>query len=102
TLSFFFQGSQGNQMVNQNLGDLANVNGKQNVLAEAGLNRWTPENRSNKYSRALTTANDNVFSSRFIEDASDMRLTNITLDYNFTPGVLKKLGMSNARLYVSA
>jgi TonB-linked SusC/RagA family outer membrane protein len=102
TLSFFFQGSQGNQMVNQNLGDLANVNGKQNVLAEAGLNRWTPENRSNKYSRALTTANDNVFSSRFIEDASYMRLKNITLGYNFTPGVLKKLGMSNARLYVSA
>ncbi|SDG22156.1 TonB-linked outer membrane protein, SusC/RagA family [Dyadobacter soli] len=102
TLSFFFQGSQGNQMVNQNLGDLANVNGKQNVLAEAGLNRWTPQNPSNKYARALSTANDNVFSSRFIEDASYMRLKNITLGYNFTPGVLKKLGMSNARLYVSA
>ena len=59
SLSLFFQGSQGNQMVNQNLGDLANVNGKQNVLAEAGLNRWTPQNPSNEYARALTTANDN-------------------------------------------
>ncbi|TLV02083.1 SusC/RagA family TonB-linked outer membrane protein [Dyadobacter luticola] len=102
TLSLFLQGSQGNQMVNQNLGDLANVNGKQNVLAEPGLGRWTPENHSNKYARALSTANDNVFSSRFIEDASYMRLKNITLGYNFHAGVLKKLGMANARLYVSA
>ncbi|QRR01335.1 SusC/RagA family TonB-linked outer membrane protein [Dyadobacter sandarakinus] len=101
-LSLFFQGSQGNQMVNQNLGDLANVNGKQNVLAEAGLGRWTPENRSNKYARALTTANDNVFSSRFIEDASYVRLKNITLGYNLPAVALKKIGLANLRLYVSA
>jgi TonB-linked SusC/RagA family outer membrane protein len=100
-LSFFIQGSQGNEMVNQNLGDLANVNGKQNVLAEPGLNRWTPENHSNKYSRALSTANDNVFSSRFIEDASYMRLKNVTLGYNLPSSVLKKLKLSNARIYVS-
>jgi TonB-linked SusC/RagA family outer membrane protein len=102
TLSLFFQGSQGNQMVNQNRGDLANVNGKQNVLAEAGLGRWTPENRSNKYARALATANDNVFSSRFVEDASYVRLKNITLGYNLPGTVLKKIGLANARLYVSA
>ncbi|MCF2487536.1 TonB-dependent receptor [Dyadobacter sp. CY347] len=102
TLSLFFQGSQGNQMVNQNRGDLANVNGKQNVLAEAGLGRWTPENRSNKYARALSTANDNVFSSRFVEDASYVRLKNITLGYNLPGTVLKKIGLANARLYVSA
>ncbi|SEJ40413.1 TonB-linked outer membrane protein, SusC/RagA family [Dyadobacter sp. SG02] len=102
TLSLFFQGSQGNQMVNQNLGDLANVNGKQNVLAEAGLGRWTPQNHSNRYARALATANDNVFSSRFIEDASYLRLKNITLGYNFAAPVLKKLGLASARLYVSA
>jgi TonB-linked SusC/RagA family outer membrane protein len=100
-LSFFLQGSQGNEMVNQNLGDLANVNGKQNVLAEAGLNRWTPENRSNKYARALATANDNVFSSRFVEDASYMRLKNVTLSYNLPSSFLKKLKLSSARVYVS-
>ncbi|GGB97360.1 SusC/RagA family TonB-linked outer membrane protein [Dyadobacter sediminis] len=102
TLSVFFQGSQGNEMVNQNRGDLANVNGKQNVLAEAGLGRWTPENRSNKYARALATANDNVFSSRFVEDASYVRLKNITLGYNLPGTVLKKAGLASARIYVSA
>ncbi len=100
SLSLFFQGSQGNQMVNQNLGDLANVNGKQNVLAEAGLNRWTPQNPSNEYARALTTANDNVFSSRFIEDASYLRLKNVTVSYNFPPALLGKVKMSSARIYV--
>ena len=100
SLSLFFQGSQGNQMVNQNLGDLANVNGKQNVLAEAGLNRWTPQNPSNEYARALTTANDNVFSSRFIEDATYLRLKNVTLSYNFPAALLGKIKMSSARIYV--
>ena len=101
TLSFFFQGSQGNQLVNQNLSDLANVNGKQNVLASAGLGRWTPQNPSNLYARALTTANDNVFSSRFVEDASYLRLKNVTLAYNFPSVLMNKIGMSNARIYVS-
>ncbi len=101
TFSLFFQGSQGNQLVNQNLGDLANVNGQQNVLASAGLGRWTPENPNNKYARALATANDNVFSSRFIEDASYLRLKNVTLAYNFPSALLKKVSMSNARIYVS-
>ena len=100
TLSLFFQGSQGNQMVNQNLGDLANVNGKQNVLAAAGLGRWTPQNPSNEYARALTTANDNVFSSRFIEDASYLRLKNVTVSYNFPSSLLNKIKLSSARIYV--
>ncbi|QHT71472.1 TonB-dependent receptor [Rhodocytophaga rosea] len=101
TLSFFFQGSQGNEMVNQNLGDLANVNGRQNVLASAGLGRWTPQNPNNTYARALYTANDNVFSSRFVEDASYLRLKNLTLGYNFPASLLEKIKLSNARIYVS-
>lgn len=100
-LSFFFQGSQGNQMVNQNTGDLQNVNGLQNVTTDAGLGRWTPENPSNKYARALRTANDNVFSSRFVEDASYVRLKNVTLGYNFPISWIEKVKLTNARLYVS-
>ena len=43
-LSFFFQGSQGNKMANFNSFSLLNFTGQNNVLAEAGLNRWAPEN----------------------------------------------------------
>ncbi|WP_224997903.1 TonB-dependent receptor [Cesiribacter sp. SM1] len=102
TLSFFFQGSQGNEMVNMNLINLENVNGQQNVLAEAGLNRWTPENPSNRYARALATATDNVFSSRFVEDASYLRLKNITLSYNLPASILGKIKVANLRIYASA
>ncbi|TKK66024.1 TonB-dependent receptor [Ilyomonas limi] len=101
TLSFFFQGSQGNELINQNLADLANLNGKQNVLADVALNRWTPQHPGNKYPRAYTDANDNVFSSRFIEDASYLRLKNVTLGYNLPSSALKRMGLSNVRLYVS-
>ncbi len=102
TLSFFFQGSQGNEMANMNLINLENVNGQQNVLAEAGLNRWTPENPSNRYARALATATDNVFSSRFIEDASYVRLKNLTLGYTLPASLLGRIKVSNLRIYASA
>ncbi|WP_143962799.1 SusC/RagA family TonB-linked outer membrane protein [Litoribacter populi] len=102
TVSVFFQGSYGNDMVNMNLLNLENVNGQQNVLAEAGLNRWTPQNPSNRYARALATSTDNFFSSRIIEDASYLRLKNLTVGYNFNPSLLSRLKVSNLRLYVSA
>ncbi|EMR00655.1 TonB-linked outer membrane protein, SusC/RagA family [Cesiribacter andamanensis AMV16] len=102
SLSFFFQGSQGNEMANMNLLNLENVNGQQNVLAEAGLNRWTPQNPSNRYARALATATDNVFSSRFIEDASYVRLKNLTLGYSLPAPLLERIKVSNVRIYASA
>ncbi|WP_194777908.1 SusC/RagA family TonB-linked outer membrane protein [Pararhodonellum marinum] len=102
SLTFFFQGSQGNQMVNMNRLNLGNVNGQQNVLAEAGLNRWTPQNPSNEYARALATSTDNFFSSRLIEDASYIRLRNVTLGYNLSPDLLSRLKISNLKIYASA
>lgn len=102
TLSFFFQGSQGNEMVNMNLINLENVNGQQNVLEDAWLNRWTPENPGNEYARPLATSGDNVFSSRFVEDASYIRLKNIRLSYNVPPALLERIGVKNLKIYASA
>ncbi len=101
SLSVFFQGSQGNEMVNMNLINLENPNGQQNMLAEAGLNRWTPTNPSNTYPRALANSIDNAFSSRFVEDASYIRLRSVSLSYNVPSLILKKIGVSDLRLYVS-
>lgn len=103
TFTFFFQGSQGNEIVNLNLSNLENFNGQQNVLAEAGLNRWTQENPGNKYLRALATGSlDNVFSSRLVEDASYLRLKNINLSYNVPNSVINRLGFKNLMVYASA
>ncbi len=103
SLSFFFQGSKGNEMVNMNLSNLENFNGAQNMLAEAGLNRWTPENPNNKYPRAQATGSlDDIFSSRYVEDASYLRLKNITLGYDLPSGLLSKIKISSVRFYASA
>lgn len=102
SLNFFFQGSQGNEMANMNLLNLENVNGQQNVLEEAWLNRWTPENPSNRYARALATSNDNLFSSRLVEDASYVRLKSVTLSYDFPSSILGRIGVENFRIYASA
>ncbi|UJH90622.1 SusC/RagA family TonB-linked outer membrane protein [Antarcticibacterium sp. 1MA-6-2] len=103
SLNVFLQGSEGNEMVNMNTLNLQNLNGQQNVLAEAGLNRWTPDNPSNLYPRA--NANDvfnSAFSSRFVEDASYIRLKNITLGYELPEGIITKVGIERLRIYGSA
>jgi hypothetical protein len=90
-------------MANFNNLDLLNFNGQQNVLADAGLNRWTPENPGNKYPRALSAGSLDVgvVSSAIVEDASYIRLRNVTLSYNLSSGMISKIGMTNLRLYIS-
>lgn len=103
-LSFFFQGSQGNEMANLNSFDLLNFNGQANVLKEAALNRWTPTNHSNKYPRALSAGSldQGVFSSAIVEDASYIRLKNVTLAYNLPQRLMKAAKLNNIRIYASA
>lgn len=103
SLDVFLQGSQGNDMANMNLINLENFNGQQNVLADAGLNRWTPENSNNRYPRANANNQFNsAFSSRFVEDASYVRLKNVTLSYNLPDEVLDQIKLQKVRLYIGA
>lgn len=87
-LSLNFRGSVGNDIYNctaNNLVYLSNLPGR-NVLKKAitfGVNRDQAK----------------VYSSRFIEDGSFVRLDNISLGYNFN---LPELYISNARIFVSA
>lgn len=103
-LSFFFQGSYGNKLANLNNLELLNFNAQNNVLADAGLNRWTPENPGNTYPRALAAGSldQGIISSAIIEDASYLRLKNVTLAYNLPSSVTTRLRMSNLRVYASA
>ena len=102
--SFFFQGSQGNKMANLNSFDLLNFNGQANVIKDGGLNRWTPENPGNKYPRALSAGNldQGIFSSAIVEDASYIRLRNVTLAYNLPEKLIQKSKLNNIRIYASA
>ena len=68
------------------------------------LQRWTDNNPSNTYPRAIATDpnfNDR-FSDRFVEDGSYVRLRNIQLGYKLTSSLLQKLSVHSLRVYVSA
>lgn len=102
-LSFFIQASHGNEMANFNRLALEDFRGVHNVSAEAALNRWTPENPSNLYPRALAnrTIDVGTFSSAIIEDASYVRLKNVTLAYDLPLSLLERVKLRKLRIYVS-
>ncbi|HEX5153528.1 MAG TPA: TonB-dependent receptor [Parafilimonas sp.] len=102
-LSFFFQGAQGNKLANFNSFSLLNFTGQNNVLAEGGLNRWTPENPGNKYPRALSSGSLDVgiFSSAIVEDASYVRLKNVTLSYSLPHKLMQRAKIQSVKIYVS-
>ena len=88
TFSLNFHGTKGNDIYNgtrNNQAYLSNLPGR-NVFEEA-------------VSSGVSRAQAKVYSSRFIEDGSFLRLDNLTLGYNFN---IRKTFLSNARAYVSA
>ena len=44
----------------------------------------------------------NSVSSRYLEDGSFFRIKNVSLGYNFSPEKLKKVSISNCRVYITA
>lgn len=100
-LSFFLNGSVGNDIANINKVRLSLFTGAQNAIKDAA-NRWTPKRPSQTISRAKYSDPAAVFSSEFVEDGSYVRLKNITFGYTFPQKTVKSLGISGLRLYASA
>ncbi len=87
--SFFWYGSAGNKVYNNTA----------NALFLKG-----PLDKGNNVTRAVFNSNENpenpnAFSSRFVEDASFLRLSNITLGYTFNTKSIDWL--DNARVYMT-
>ncbi len=84
SLSFFLQGTKGNDILNVNLNSY-DLSGSVNMPQFVWDNRWTPENAEN----ATFPRADNTFtrslkaSNRFIEDGSYLRLKNVTFGYRW-------------------
>lgn len=71
----------------------------QKFSPSAQLQRWTPDNPGNKYPRV--NANRGYWASDwFMVDGSFLRIQNITVGYNFKPGIIKWI--NDFRLYFSA
>ncbi len=77
------------------------LNGRQDVFNEA----WRAPGDVTSVPRIIQggafrfTAQNTALSSRFIEDASYVRLKNLVIAYNFQQSVLNALGFSNLRVY---
>ena len=101
-LTVFFQGSVGNDIINftrvtsENLGTTRS----NNITQYAYDNRWTPQNPGGTVRKAIYSDDVSfLFSNRFVEDGTYVRLKNATLGYNFD---FKQYGLRSVRVYVSA
>lgn len=108
-LSFLITGSHGNDLFNTLRIRRETYEGNDPKL----LNYWTPENQNTSvpafYDGAWAESQllENKYeltssaTSKWVEDASFIRLKTITLAFNFDQALLKKIGFAKARVYVS-
>jgi len=98
-LSFFLHAVQGNDIVNMNTRFIANLGTQKNITRAMFDGAWA-EGRDNsqatgpKMSRQFWRTM--LFSRRFVEDGSFVRMKNITLGYALPHGLLK--GVSNVKI----
>ena len=96
-LNIFFQGSEGNQILNYTLMELAS--GNNNATTEV-LDAWTPTNTDTNV--PANAARTKRITSRFVYDASYIRLKNVSIGYSLDDKVVSKMGLSKVRFYISA
>lgn len=101
-LTVYIDGSYGNDICNVN--SIYGLAFGREQQFKTVLERWTPDNPSNEYPRVDSNNNSSnfMFSDRYIEDGSFIRLQNITLGYNFPKKWLKPIGVSSLHLSFSA
>jgi TonB-linked SusC/RagA family outer membrane protein len=86
SLAVFVEGSHGASIINNAMVDsYFPVSFRRNRLADPYLNRWTPDNPTNKYPSFVnpTSQGQQTINSRTVEDASYLRMQSVRLGYNF-------------------
>ena len=100
-----FYGVQGAEAVNApsfNLLKSSAIGSSWSNFYASRLDRWTPSNPNSDQPRLTSAKTDNdLFSSRYVEDASYLRARNVQLGYSLPTAFLSKYQMSGLRLYVS-
>lgn len=99
-VSIFVDGSYGGKILNafRRMIEPGLNNMTNNLRQESWENRWTPENGSNTYPRAMNSLDQQV-SDYFVEDGSYLRIKNINLGYTFGKKYFKNSGISSIRVY---
>ncbi|WP_456460487.1 SusC/RagA family TonB-linked outer membrane protein [Reichenbachiella sp.] len=103
-LSFYFYYSLGGKVYNVDYTyNMHDGTAPGTNLAQEAIHAWSPNNRYTDVPRYVINNTDqgNEMSSRFLEDASYVRLKNITLAYNLPQAWLGRMGLQGVRAYVS-
>jgi len=98
SLNVFLQGAVGNDIFNASKGDVMGMYDLKNQSTEV-LERWRTPGQITDVPKAGFNMQP---SSYFVEDGSYLRVKDITLSYNFSGGILNKLGVSRLQPYVTA
>jgi TonB-linked SusC/RagA family outer membrane protein len=71
-------------------------------VLEKHLDRWTPENHNASYPRLTRSSQINFATSSFwLENASYVRLKNISLGYNLPKSLTNKVGIEKVKVYLA-
>ena len=104
-LDCFFNGQYGNKVFNYSAREaIAPQNIWSNIQSNLVDNSWSATNTNAKYPRiGLTDANGNgnIFTDRWLEDGSFLRLQNIQLGYSVPKKLLSKLKIDKMRVYLN-
>lgn len=102
--SFLFAFSLGNKTWNHNkmLGETGGTLDANRVLLKSQLDRWTTPGQITEVPRLATSNYSVQENSRYLEDASYLRLRNISLGYSLTKNLVRRIKLENLRLYVAA
>lgn len=102
SLSAQFNGVYGKDLINTNLRYQAIPNRTGgNLRTEAFQGAWTAENMSNTYPRVNYTLPTPAVLDRYVEDASFLRCTDITLAYTLPKLTVQKIGFSSINVFAS-
>jgi hypothetical protein len=100
TLSFMFQGMHGNQLFSTSFpytyGGLGDT---KNATSVDALNMWTPDHETDF--PVIGSTSNKLNSSRYVYDASFVKLKNFSLAYHLPQSLLEKVKISSLEVYVS-
>lgn len=101
--NIFFQGSQGNDIMNMTLMDFESGTGYMNARADYLERAWNGEGSTDRYHKISASQGQNLLvSDYYLEDGSYLRIKNVQLGYDFCNRLVRSKVVSQLRLYVSA
>lgn len=103
-ISVFFQFSYGNKVLNFSKATLVNMGADlQSNQSTDALRRWRQEGDITDVPRyVLGNSINNLHSNRLLEDASYLRLKNLSIGYNIPAKITDKILLGSSRVYVNA